>query len=517
MDLRSAHQSEAYQRALARRRSHEIRGRDELLEFIPFVSPKYVAPVALKPMCDLFDRLQQGEEVFAGVEAPPRHGKSEVVFHGAARVLRYHPTTRIGYSTYSQDVADDQSRLARQRAVDAGVVFEAPQKAGGRKWDPSASVRHWQTAAGGGFLAVGRDGGLVSKGLDLLLNDDAFKNREEAESPVIREKVWQAFIGDQFTRLEPGASCVVFHQRWNDDDLLARIRKRCEEAPDELPPFEFVSLPAIDEHGVPLWAQRYDLKALARIRAMVGEYNWWSQYMQRPRPKGGHIFGEPRRYAGQAIRQGRQIVISVDAAGTAKTSADHTAITITCYWRAPWESPDGIVLTGMLWGQVLRCYRMQLETPDVVRVLAVLQAAWPGVPLVIETQGGQGQSVAQNLRRQYPKLRLIEVPRTIDKFSAAQPCSAAWNQGRLQVPLNHDPSLDSVALQKLLRELDCWDEGKWIAPFMKEHERFTGKDGGEDDQVDATVHNWDFADKQPASKPKTPALGPRKGASTGGY
>lgn len=515
MDLQQQQRSEAHHRALARRRTQEIRGRTDLLEFIPWASPRYTAPIALSRMCDLFDRIQAGEEVYAGVEAPPRHGKSEIVFHGAARFLKYKPTKRVVYSTYSQDVADDQSRIARQRAVDAGVDF---QRSGpGKKWDPSASVRHWQTAAGGGFVAVGRDGGLVSKGLDLLLNDDAFKNRGEAESETVREAVWQSFIGDQFTRREPGASVIVFHQRWNDDDLLARIRKRCEEDPENMPAFEFVSLPAIDENGKPLWADRYDLKALLQIRAVVGEYNWWSQYMQRPRPKGGSVFGEPRRYMGQAIRQGRQIVIAVDAAGTAKKSADHTAISICCYWRAPWESPEGIWLPNMLYGQVLRCYRFQLETPDVVRVLAVLQAAWPGVPIVIETQGGQGQSVAQNLRRQYPKLRLIEVPRTVDKFSAAQPCAAPWLQGRFQVPLDHDPTIDSVALQKLLRELEVWDEGKWIGPYLKEHERFTGVDGAEDDQVDSTVHNWDFADKQPASKPKVPARGSRKAAATGGY
>jgi len=515
--LDAAARSEAYDRALARRRTQEIRGRSDLLEYIPFVSQHYTSPVALEPMCRLFDRIQRGEEVFALVEAPPRHGKSEIVFHGAARILRYRPTTRIGYATYSQDVADDQSRLARRRAVDAGVQFEAPQKGGGRKWDPSASVRHWQTAAGGGFLAVGRDGGLVSKGMDLLLSDDAFKNREEAESPTIRDKVWSTFQGDQFTRLEPGASCIVFHQRWNDDDLIARIQKRMEEAPEEMPPFELVSLPAIDDEGKPLWPDRYDLKALARIRAMVGEYNWWSQYMQRPRPKGGRVFGESQRYMPPAQILGRKIVISVDAAGTAKTSSDHTAIAITAFYRAMWTSPDGIVLTSMLHGDLLRMYRFQFEVPDVVRVLDVLQKGWPGAPMPIETQGGQGQTVAQTLRRLRPKLRLVEVPRTVDKFTASQACAAANNQGRLRVPLKHDPSLDSVELQKLLRELRVWDEGEWISPCLRELERFTGIADAEDDQVDAIVHGWDFADKMPTTTPKKPALGPRKGANTGGY
>lgn len=507
--------NEVRERALARHRAAENRGRDNLLEYIPFITPEFAPPVHLAPMCDLYDRIQRGESVFACVEAPPRHGKSEVLFHGSARLLRFKPQTRIGYVTYSQDVADDQSRIARRRALAAGVEFGGPLRQGGRRWDPSASVRHWQTAAGGGFLAIGRDGGLVSKGLDLLQVDDPFKNRAEAESAAIRDLVWNSFRGDQLTRLEPGASCIVFHQRWNNDDLIARLRKLVEEEPNA-PPWEFVSLPAIGDDGTPLWPERFDLAALARIRAMVNEYNWWSQYMQRPRPKGGRVFGEPTRYEPPAQLIGRRIVIAVDAAGTAKTSADHTAIVVAAFWRATWTSPEGLVLPNMLFGDLLRCYRMQLEVPDVVRVLDVLQRRWPGAPIVVETQGGQGQTVAQTLRRLRPSLRIVEVPRTVDKFTAAQPTAAATTQGRWRVPLRHDPELDSVELEKLLRELDVWDEGEWIGPYLRELERFTGIADAEDDQVDATCHAWDYGDKAGAP-PKKPALGPRAAANSGGY
>jgi hypothetical protein len=507
---------ELIERARARRYLTELQTREDLLRYIPFVTPEYVAPVALAPICALFDRIMRGEQVFACIQAPPRHGKSHVLFHGVARLLRWRPRTRVGYVSYNEIIAAQQSREAWQVAARAGVVFESPAKHGGVRVDPSASVRHWQTAAGGGFQAVGRHGGIVGTGVDLLISDDPIKERAEAESPAFRDSVWQAFTDSQFTRREPGASVLVCHQRWNDDDLIARVLRLAEENPNA-PRFELVSLPALNEHNEPLWPERFDVHALAQIRAVVGEHTWWGQFMQAPRPKGGSLFGEAARYPGKAQLIGRRVVISVDAAGTAKTSADHTAITITVYWRQEWVSPDGTRLPGMLHGQVLRCYRFQLETPDVVRVLDQLQRDWPGAPVVIESQGGSGQTTAQTLRRLQPALRITEVPRTVDKFTAAQPCAAGWNQGRLMAPLQHDTSLDSVALQKLLRQLGVWDEGQWLAPYLKEFARFTGLAGGEDDQVDATVHGWDFAEAMSMGSAQRPVRGPRKAAQTGGF
>lgn len=508
--------SEAKHRALARRRLEERAAERDLLRFVPLYSPEYAAPTALAPICDVFDRIQRGERVFACIEAPPRHGKSETLFHGCARLLKHRPKTRIAYVTYSQDVADDQSRLARDRALAAGVQFQQPVRRAGSKWDPSASVRHWQTAAGGGFLATSRDGGLVSKGFDLIIFDDPIKNREEAESQTVRDKVWESLRGDIFTRLEPGGSVLLNHQRWNDDDPIARVRAARESNPD-YPPFEDVTLPAIDEEGRPLWGKRYDLRALAMIRATVGEYNWWSQYMQRPRPKGGRVFGEFTRYEPPALLIRRHIVIACDPAGTAKTSADNTAIVVLATWRAEWTSPEGIVLPSMLYADVLRCYSFKLEIPDTVAFLDVLQRHWPGAPIPVETQGGQGQGVVQSLRRINPNLRLVEVPARVDKFQRAQGAAAGSKQGRLRTPLRHDPSVDSPEIEKWLREHEVWDEGQWIAPYHREVERFTGVGDAVDDRVDATAHGWNFAEGFAGEAPKPEGLKERTMASTGGF
>lgn len=508
--------SELRDRALARWHLEERRARSELLQFIPWISPSYYAPIAIEPICRVYDRILAGEQVFCCIEAPPRHGKSETIFHGCARQLKYKPETRVAYVTYSTEIAEDQSRIARERAIAAGVFLEQPKRMGKSRWDPSASVRHWQTAHGGGFLAVGRDGGLVSKGVDLFHYDDPFKNREEAESETIRDKVWEGFRGDMFTRLEPGGSIVVCHQRWNDDDLIARIMQEAETNP-EFPPFERITLSAINEHGEPLWPERYGLQALAMIRAAVGEYNWWSQFQCRPRPKGGAVFGEFHRYEAPALMIQRHVVLACDPAGTAKTSADNTAIVVMAYWRAEWVSPEGIVLSSMLFGDILRCYTFQLEVPDVAAFLDVLQRHWPGAPIVIETQGGHGKDVAVMLRRINPTLRIAEITTTADKFTRAQAAAAASKQGRLRLPLRPDPAVDPPEVEKWLREHEKWDEHQWIGPYVKELERFTGVDGAKDDRADATAHGWNYADGAAYGIPSNDGLPSRRMRDLGGF
>ena len=66
-------------------------------------------------------------------------------------------------------------------------------------------------------------------------------------------------------------------------------------------------------------------------------------------------------------------------------------------------------------------------------------------------------------------LRILEKPATTDKFSRAQPVSAAWNDGRVLLPENT----------------------KWTEPLVHEVASFTGVNDVHDDQVDvlSTLYN----------------------------
>ena len=69
----------------------------------------------------------------------------------------------------------------------------------------------------------------------------------EVRSPVIRQKVWDWYANDLYTRLSAGAWVVLTHTRWHRDDLAGRLlRKMADRAAD---PWEILCLPAILEEG----------------------------------------------------------------------------------------------------------------------------------------------------------------------------------------------------------------------------------------------------------------------------
>lgn len=419
-----------------------------LLDFIKVISPRYDPPRHLGPLLELLDQAERGP-VRGVVSVPPRHGKTETLLHAFARRLRQRPWETIAYASYAADVAHSKSRLARDYAIKAGVQLRGD----------SAAVHEWRTPAGGGMLATGIGGPLTSHGAHLLVVDDPFANRQEAESAIVRQHVHEWFTSTAMTRVEPGGSVLVVHTRWHGDDLAGRLGQGI--TPDRQPSEKWpvVNLPAISDAGAALWPERWPADALSRKRAEVGEYDWWSLFQGQPRPRGGAIFGDPGRYSDSNLKDAR-LVIGVDPAASEKTHADYSVAVV-------------LAITGRgseMRADVLEVVRGQWEIPRLVSVLRELQARYQRAPLVVEAVGGF-RAVPQMLRSVDPKLRVTEVQPATDKFIRAQPVAAAWNGGRVRVPF----------------------AGPWVASFLDELQSFTGIRDPHDDQVDALAHAWNYA------------------------
>ena len=224
-------------------------------------------------MLDVLDRIEH-EPVRACVSVPPRHGKTETVMHAIARILARHPEWMIAYVSYAADIARSKSRQIRDYAAAAGVELRQDSKA----------LHEWRTPQGGGVLATGVGGPLTGHGVRLLVVDDPFKNRQDADSPLIRERTWSWFTSTAMTRIEPGGSALVVHTRWHRDDLIGRCSR------DEEVAWEVTSLPALSASGCALWPERWPVAALLRRRAEVGEYDWDSLFQQSPKVRKGLVY-----------------------------------------------------------------------------------------------------------------------------------------------------------------------------------------------------------------------------------
>jgi predicted phage terminase large subunit-like protein len=215
---------------------------------------------------------------------PPRHTKTETVtVRYSAFRLEIDPTMNIILGSYNQHLANRFSRKIK-RVVENRVEISKDRNA----------VEEWETEAGGGFRAVGVGGGITGFGADLILIDDPVKSRDEAESKIFRDKCWDWFNDDLYTRLEPDASIILTMTRWHEDDLAGRLIREMEDGGEH---WDIVKLPAVAEKddpmgravGEPLCPARYDMDALTRIRAK-GERSFEALYQQRPTPKEGLFF-----------------------------------------------------------------------------------------------------------------------------------------------------------------------------------------------------------------------------------
>lgn len=446
-------------------------GPEMLLDMIPRVSPRFQRPGHLEALAQVVEQAHK-RQMFCLVSVPPRFAKTETLLHGIAWILRDDPSTMLGYVSYQADIARSKSRLARDYARALGVIPRSDADA----------LHEWLTTRGGGLRAGGVGGPLTGHGFRVLIVDDPIKNRQDAESALIRQRNWDWFTSTALTRLEPTGSVIVCHTRWHEDDLIGRCLKQ-KELYDETSGadgvnWEHINLQAIDERtGQSLWPSRWPVHVLQAKRSAIGEYDWASLYQGEPRPRGARVFGEPTVYSGHPNTDGARLLIGVDVAGTAKTSANFTVAAVFAI------RGHGDMMTA----DVIDVLRMQQTIPEVCRQLEALQKRYYSAPLVVEASG-IGKAVPQVLREVNSNLRIVEEYPEGDKFTRAQPYAAAWNAGRVRVP----------------------ETSTWVGPFVRTHVDFTGINDACDDDVDAGAHAWNYAQRtmHAPTRPPPPVLPP---------
>lgn len=228
------------------------------------------------------------------ITMPPRHGKSMLASEFfPAWYLGRNPDHYVVSATYAQELADDFGRKVKNQIEDAAYQHVFP---GVALADDSRSSKRFHiegqdggyehsTAQRGAFYAVGVGGPLTGRGAHLLLIDDPVKNREEAESELIRKKTKDWYTSTAYTRLMPGGRIVIIQTRWHEDDLAGWLQLEHQHEG-----WDVLDLPAIDRHGKALWPDQYDVPALDKIKLAIGSRDWSALYQQRPSPEDGNYF-----------------------------------------------------------------------------------------------------------------------------------------------------------------------------------------------------------------------------------
>lgn len=444
--------------------------RRSLVDFIQHTfRGKYEVNWHHRIICSQIDLWLESEEPYnLMVFVPPRHGKSEICSRMLPPyILGKNPNSEILFASYAGDLATKMSRDAQRIMLEneySEVFPNSKLRVKGSKRDDSAIRQQGEfTILGhkGTYRASGVGGGITGRGANIAIIDDPIKNRQDAESPTIRNSIVEWYKSTFRTRLEKGGRILMLLTRWHEEDLAGWCLKQMKVDPDS-DKWKVVSFPAVLEResqrcefdnreiGEPLWNNKYDSKALRTIKSTVGGYDWASLYQQEPSPSGGAIFKREWVRVIDNVPDGLFWVRFWDLAVSKDPKADHTASV-----QMAFDESGNVYIRKMIRGQWI-----------------------------------------------WPVSRKIIIDTCRNEVNIAVGIEAVGTQKGFSDDLIQDPALADTAIQgygvdsnKLTRALPVFAKaeagklflvrGDWNDDWVDEFIRFTGESGGKDDQVDA--------------------------------
>ena len=265
-------------------------------------------------ICNKLQEFAEGKIKKLMIFLPPQHGKSELSSRMLpAYILGQDPNRRIAVTTYGYSVAKRFNRDI-QRYIESNeyrnifpetkITFAKNER---KDVGHARTTEEFHTVGHSGFVrTVGIGGGLTSVTIDTAIIDDPFKDRQEANSIVTRDRVWDGYRDVLTTRLHNSSQVLGLFTRWHEDDLAGRIFDPENEHYDESEASEWtiIAIPALKELERPmpraidipdprrideaLWEERHEAAKYIK-RRRTNPMGFASLDQQRPKTLGGNI------------------------------------------------------------------------------------------------------------------------------------------------------------------------------------------------------------------------------------
>jgi hypothetical protein len=235
-------------------------------------------------------KVENGEDARIIIEAPPRHGKSEISTKKfAAWALGHHPEWPVVVGSYSGDLAvkfgQDTRDIMQSHAYQS--IFST------RLRQDTKAKGYWKTDEGGSYFAAGAGGAFTGTGFKIGIIDDLFKNREEAESETVRNSRWDWYRSTFYTRQEGHTTILIINTRWHTDDIVGRLLEQQkhdeaehEEHYDKWLRIKFPAIATEDEEfrkkGEALWPGKFSIAKLRTTENTLGPYEFSALYQANP-------------------------------------------------------------------------------------------------------------------------------------------------------------------------------------------------------------------------------------------
>lgn len=434
----------------------------------------------------VLDKVTSGEIKRLIIVTGTRIGKTEkVTVRYPAMRLEADPSLNVIVTGYNDRFA---RRLSRKilRLVRHRVPMAVDKQGAGE----------WETAAGGGLIAAGVGVGVAGLPAGLIMMDDPTKSRKDAYSKAHRDAVWEWYLEDVYTRLEPNGAVVLTMARRHEDDLVGRIL-----ASEDADSWTVLHMPALSEgegdplgrpEGAAICPERFDEKAYARMRRAQGEAAFSALQQGSPAPASGLIFqGDWVRYytvpEHPIIEDGFAVPVIPTGGWTSQLQS----------WDMSFkDKASSDFVAGHVWKRRgANCYLVdrthgRLNFPATINAVLDMCDKHPTVALKLVEDKANGPAVISSLQSEITGL--VGVEPEGDKVSRANAVTSMWEAGNVWLP---HPAI-----------------APWVTGFVLEHLQFPL--GVHDDDVDAGTQALRRFQQQIELEEKRAAFEARRQGST---
>jgi len=381
-------------------------------------------------ICARLERLadETGQRIL--IHGPPQFGKSILISQrfpswmmgkkplGRIRLACYNLTHAERFSKVNLSIMQSDEYRAAFPSADARV----PERVSAEEWSTTARAKLLD--ANPSFKALGLGTGFTGLGVDTLLLDDPYKNREEALSDATNANVWGWWSDVVLPRMNPETNVVVMFHRWQDNDLAGRLLQQGG--------WEYLRFAAIADGGDDdpmkrevgeLLSPRYPLEYLEDVKRKQGS-SFYALYQGTPRAPEGDYFKRGWFEIIPALPVGCTFERYWDLGAGTSASADQTAGVLEA------RTPDGyFIIVDAVYGRWAAA-----ERNSVIRQTAHLdRQSYGNVTTHIEQAPGLSKEPTEDLVRQLAGFPVYADKVMRDKVSRAEPFQAQAQAGNVKI------------------------------------------------------------------------------------
>lgn len=381
----------------------------------------------------LAERVQEFVETDTGnaydillIETPPQHGKSLTITETfPSWYMGRYPHNRIIEASYNGGTAEKFGRKNMEKVEQFGSVLFGLHPS-----DKMWTKTEFELDNGWGrMISRGIMSGITGNPANLMIIDDPVKNREEADSPTYREKLWEEWQNSLKSRLYAGAKVIVIMTPWHEDDLASRLLKTEQSITLVRIPVEAeendilgraVGEPLAPELGKgKAWLEQMKNSYLTDPKS-GGRRAWQALFQCDPRIEGGNLIQRSwwRFYRREDITAFGTTLISVDA--TFKSAEDNDFVAI------------------QVWGKLGNDYylryalKKRMDFPETLKAIRTVRKLYPETRYTLIEDKANGSAIIQTL--QHEIIGVIPINPEGGKVSRVNAVSPAIESGHVFLP-----------------------------------------------------------------------------------